>query len=96
MQPNFIHYQEQIIANSRALARVLLEHQYCVISGGTDNHLLLVNTFRSPCHLTGAQAIARLSAVGIVANKNMMPGDQFSPQVTSGVRFGTPAMTTRG
>ena len=96
MQPHFIHYQKQIIANSQALARVLMQHQYCVISGGTDNHLLLVNTFRSPCHLTGAQAIVRLSTVGIVANKNMMPGDQFSPQVTSGVRFGTPAMTTRG
>ena len=94
LQPDFVEYAQQVIRNARALAERLLEHGYELVSGGTDNHLVLVD-LRSR-GLTGKQAEEALERAGITVNKNMVPFDTQSPLVTSGIRIGTPAVTTRG
>ena len=93
-QPAFRDYAEAIVDNARALAGALAEHGYRIVSGGTDNHVFLVDL--RPKDLTGKEAQARLDATGITVNKNMIPFDPTSPFVTSGIRIGTPALTTRG
>ena len=94
MAPEFKVYQEQVLRNARAMAETFLSRGYSVVSGGTDNHLFLVDL--SPKGLTGKAADAALGAAHITVNKNAVPNDPQSPFVTSGIRIGTPAMTTRG
>src|SRR5262247_262174 len=94
MEPAFKEYQKQILANAQALARSLTSNGYRLVSGGTDNHLMLVDVFSKG--LTGKVAEAALGKAGITVNKNAIPFDQNPPMVASGIRIGTPAMTTRG
>jgi glycine hydroxymethyltransferase len=94
MQPDFRDYQARVIENARVLADALAGHGFRIVSGGTDNHLLLVDL--RPKGVTGKAAEAALDAAGITTNKNMIPSDPESPFVTSGLRLGTPAVTTRG
>jgi glycine hydroxymethyltransferase len=94
LQPEFKTYQAQVIKNAQTLAKALQEEGIKIVSGGTDNHLVLVNT--DSVGLTGKEAERVLESANITCNKNMIPGDTRSPFVTSGVRLGTPAMTTRG
>jgi len=92
--PEFAQYQHQIVRNARTLAAALAERGYRIVSGGTDNHLMLVDL--TPRGLTGRDAEETLDAVGITVNKNQIPFDPLGPRVTSGIRIGTPAVTTRG
>ena len=94
LQPNFVDYQKQVVANARAMAGVFIERGYEVVSGGTDNHLFLVSLIIKG--LTGKAADAALGRAWITVNKNAVPNDPQSPFVTSGVRIGSPAITTRG
>jgi glycine hydroxymethyltransferase len=94
LQPEYKAYQEQVIKNAKRLAEKLQEQGIKIVSGGTDNHLVLVNV--DSVGLTGKEAEKLLEAAHITCNKNMIPGDKRSPFVTSGVRLGTPAITTRG
>ena len=94
LQPDFATYQQQVVDNARALAAALVARGYKIVSGGTDNHLMLVDLIGR--ELTGKDAEAALGAANITVNKNAVPGDPRSPFVTSGVRLGTPAITTRG
>jgi glycine hydroxymethyltransferase len=96
LQPEFKEYQQQILDNAKALAESLQSHGYRLVSGGTDNHLLLVDLRDVHPDLTGKQAEAWLEAAGIITNKNMIPFDERKPTQTSGLRLGTPALTTRG
>lgn len=93
-QAHFKAYSRQVIANAQAMARALVERGYQIISGGTDNHLMLIDL--SNKNLTGKQAEDTLIKADITVNKNMVPFDKNSPFVTSGIRIGTPAITTRG
>jgi len=94
LEPGFKTYQQQVIDNAQAMAKVFIERGYDVVSGGTDNHLFLVSLIRQG--LTGKDADAALGRAGITVNKNAVPNDPQSPFVTSGLRIGTPAITTRG
>ena len=94
MRPEFVTYQSQIVSNARALAAELVEGGLRIVSGGTDNHLLLVDL--TPLGITGKDAEEALERVNIVANKNAIPYDERPPRVTSGLRLGTPAVTSRG
>ena len=94
LQPDFVEYGKQIIANAKAMAKAFMDRGYDLVSGGTDNHLVLID-LRSK-GLTGKEAEAALQTAEITVNKNMVPFDETSPFVTSGMRIGTPAMTTRG
>ncbi len=94
LRPEFRDYQRQVVANAQALAAELQQAGIRVVSGGTDTHLLLIDL--RPREVTGAQAQAALEAAGITANKNTIPFETRSPAQASGVRFGTPALTTRG
>lgn len=94
LRPDFTVYQRQVVANARAMARILQQRGYKIVSGGTDNHLLLIDLSDKP--YTGKDADAALSEAYITANKNSVPNDPRSPFVTSGLRIGTPAVTTRG
>ena len=94
LQPAFIQYQQQIIRNAAALADTLLTQDCPLVSGGTDNHLMLMDLRSAP--MTGKQLEQALDAVHITANKNMIPNDPRKPNETSGLRLGTPAVTTRG
>jgi len=94
LKPEFKEYQHRIIENAKALADALLAEGFNLVSGGTDNHLMLVD-LRS-MGVTGKEFEARLDAVHITANKNSIPNDPEKPFVTSGIRVGTPAATTRG
>ncbi|NIM18887.1 MAG: aminotransferase class I/II-fold pyridoxal phosphate-dependent enzyme [Candidatus Latescibacteria bacterium] len=94
MTEEFKAYQRQIVANAQALARRFMERGFDVVSGGTDTHLLLLDL--SPRGLTGKKAERALEEAGITVNKNTVPFDKKSPFVTSGIRVGTPALTTRG
>ena len=96
LQPDFTLYCGQIIANAQALGEGLSSHGFGLVSGGTDNHLLLVDLRKSHEDLTGKDAEAALEAAGITVNKNTVPGETRSPFVTSGLRIGTPALTSRG
>jgi glycine hydroxymethyltransferase len=93
-QPDFVEYQKNVIANAQTLASVLTERGLRIVSGGTDNHLMLVDV--TPMGLSGAQAEDLMHAVNITANKNLIPYDQRPPMEASGVRLGTAAVTTRG
>ena len=93
-QPEFKEYAAQVIKNAQALAAALVERGYAIVSGGTDTHLMLVDL--RPRQLTGKEAEQLLDRAGITVNKNTIPGDPQSPFVTSGIRLGTPAVTTRG
>ncbi|WP_262965940.1 serine hydroxymethyltransferase [Methylobacter psychrophilus] len=94
MQPEFRVYQQQVIKNAQAMAGVFIQRGFDVVSGGTDNHLMLVSLI--PKGITGKAADAALSKAHITVNKNAVPNDPQSPFVTSGIRVGTPAPTTRG
>jgi len=94
LKPSFQTYAAQVVANSKALAATLIGRGYRLVSGGTDNHLLLVNFRGTP--ITGQDAETALERAGITVNKNTVPGEERSPFVTSGIRIGTPALTTRG
>jgi glycine hydroxymethyltransferase len=94
MQPSFKDYQKQVKSNARALADELGKRGLRLVSGGTDTHLMLADL--TPLNITGKAAQEALDAVGIVANKNMIPFDKQKPMVTSGIRIGTPCVTTRG
>jgi glycine hydroxymethyltransferase len=94
LEPEFKTYQAQVLANARAMASVFLERGYKVVSGGTDDHLFLVDLIDKG--ITGKEADAALGAANITVNKNAVPNDPQSPFVTSGIRVGTPAVTTRG
>ncbi|MCG1012326.1 serine hydroxymethyltransferase [Tepidanaerobacter sp. GT38] len=90
----FVEYQNQVVRNAKALAKALLDKGYNLVSGGTDNHLILVDVRNK--NLTGKEAEHLLDEVGITVNKNAIPYDPQSPNVTSGIRIGTPALTSRG
>ncbi|MBW1856973.1 MAG: serine hydroxymethyltransferase, partial [Deltaproteobacteria bacterium] len=94
MTPEFADYQRQIVSNARVLAEELLTHGLELISGGTDNHIVIINLNKND--LTGIDAENALEHAGIVVNKNSVPFDKKGPSVTSGIRLGTPALTTRG
>lgn len=94
LQPEFRDYQRQVVINARAMAQVLGERGYRIVSGGTDNHLFLVDLIGR--EISGKDAEEALGAAYITVNKNSVPNDPRSPFVTSGIRIGTPAVTTRG
>ena len=94
LQPEFKTYAAEVVKNARALAAALLKRGYAIVSGGTDSHLMLVDL--RPKGLTGKDAEQLLDRAGITVNKNTIPGDPQSPFVTSGIRLGTSALTTRG
>jgi len=94
LQPEFKLYQQQVLTNARALGAALVERGLNIVSGGTDNHLLLVDL--GPRRLTGKDADAALGHANITVNKNAVPNDPRPPMITSGLRVGTPAATTRG
>jgi glycine hydroxymethyltransferase len=94
MDPSFKKYQQQVVVNARAMAKVLISRGYDIVSKGTDNHLFLLSLIKQD--LTGKDADAWLGSAGITVNKNAVPNDPRSPFVTSGIRIGTPAITTRG
>ncbi len=94
LQPSFKLYGQQVMANARALSLALINRGYQIVSGGTDNHCFLIDLRNK--NITGKEADAALIAADITVNKNMVPYDDKSPMVTSGIRIGTPAITTRG
>jgi len=94
MEPAFADYQRQIVANAQRLARSISAHGFRLVSGGTDNHLMLVDVFSKG--VTGKAAESALGKAGMTVNKNAIPFDQNPPMVASGIRIGTPALTTRG
>lgn len=95
MQPAFKEYQMQVLKNIKTLSETLSNEGFRIVSGGTDNHLILVDV-KSTCGLTGKEAQNLLDRIHITTNKNTIPNDSESPMVTSGLRLGSPAMTTRG
>ncbi len=94
LQPDFKTYQQQILNNARVMAKVVLDRGYQVVSGGTDNHLFLIDLINKG--ITGKDAEAALGKANLTVNKNAVPNDPQTPFVTSGLRMGTPAVTTRG
>lgn len=94
MAPEYKEYQQQVVVNAKAMAEVLIARGYDVVSGGTENHLFLLSLIKQD--ITGKDADAWLGAAHITVNKNSVPNDPRSPFVTSGIRIGTPAVTTRG
>ena len=94
LDPSFKTYQQQVVSNAKAMAKTLIDRGYKIVSGGTENHLFLVDLIGR--ELTGKDAEAALGAAHITVNKNAVPNDPRSPFVTSGLRLGTPAVTTRG
>ncbi|NDD74980.1 MAG: serine hydroxymethyltransferase, partial [Gammaproteobacteria bacterium] len=94
LQPEFVAYQKQVLANARAMAAQLQRRGYRIVSGGTDNHLFLIDL--SDKNITGKDADAALGRAHLTVNKNSVPNDPRPPMVTSGIRVGTPAATTRG
>ena len=94
LQPSFRSYQLATLANAAALAEALAARGYRIVSGGTDNHLVLVDL--RPAGLTGKEAVERLDPVGITVSKSMVPFDETKPWITSGIRLGSPSLTTRG
>jgi len=96
LKPEFKVYARQVVANAKALAAELMMRGYHLSSGGTDNHLMLIDLRKTDAELTGKDASLWLESAGIIANKNTVPNETRSPMVTSGLRLGTPALTTRG
>jgi glycine hydroxymethyltransferase len=94
LQPEFKVYQQQVVANAKAMVAVMQERGYKIVSGGTDNHLFLLDLIDKD--ITGKDADAALGAANITVNKNSVPNDPRSPFVTSGLRIGSPAITRRG
>lgn len=94
LQPEFKEYQQQVVNNAKALCNGLMGRGLSIVSGGTDNHLMLLNLV--PQGLTGKEVESWLDEAHITANKNTVPNDPQKPFVTSGIRLGTPAATTRG
>ena len=94
LDPSFKKYAEQVVKNAKVLADRLIENGFDIVSGGTDNHLMLVDL--RPMHITGKELEARLDEVRITCNKNAIPFDPEKPGTASGIRLGTPAVTTRG
>lgn len=94
LKPEFKAYQQQVVDNAQALAKGLLARGFDLVSGGTDNHLMLVDL--RPVHITGKELEHRLDEVYITVNKNAIPNDPEKPSITSGIRVGTPAVTSRG
>ena len=94
MEPSFKTYAHNVVANAKVMADALLEEGFDLVTGGTDNHLMLADL--RPMHITGKELQARLDENHITLNKNAIPGDPEKPSITSGVRIGTPAATTRG
>ncbi|WP_133127013.1 serine hydroxymethyltransferase [Legionella nagasakiensis] len=94
LQPEFKTYQQQVVSNAKTMASVLMERGYKIVSGGTENHLILLDLIDK--NITGKEADAALGRANITVNKNSVPNDPRSPFVTSGLRLGTPAVTTRG
>ncbi len=95
LQPEFKEYQKQVLLNIKALSKTLKEEGFHIVSSGTDNHLILVDV-KSGCGLTGKEAEKLLDEVHITVNKNTIPNDSEKPMITSGIRLGSPAMTSRG
>lgn len=95
LENNFKTYQQQVVKNAKVLAEALINERFRIVSGGTDNHLVAVDV-KGSIGLTGKEAEETLDSVGITCNKNTIPFDQEKPFVTSGIRLGTPAATTRG
>ena len=96
LDPSYKEYQQQVLRNAKAMAEAFVRRGYKIVSGGTENHLMLVDLRTKFPELTGKQAEKALVAADITTNKNMVPFDSRSPFLTSGLRFGTPAITTRG
>jgi glycine hydroxymethyltransferase len=94
LQPGFKEYQQQVVKNAQIVAQTLTERGLRIVSGGTQSHVMLVDL--RPKNITGKAAEAALGAAHMTINKNAIPNDPEKPMVTSGVRIGTPAMTTRG
>ena len=94
LKPEFKEYGKKVVANAQALAKGLVSRGFDLVSGGTDNHLMLVDL--RPFDITGKELEHRLDEVYITVNKNAIPNDPQSPFITSGVRIGTPAVTSRG
>jgi len=94
MNQEFVEYQQQVVANAKTLAGSLIHYGFRLVSGGTDNHLILVDVRNF--HITGKQAEEMLAAVNITVNKNAIPYDPLKPNLTSGIRLGTAALTSRG
>lgn len=94
LTPEFMEYQKQIVANAKALANALLKQGFDLVSGGTDNHLMLIDLTKK--NISGKEYEKLLEEVGITVNKNTIPNETRSPQVASGIRIGTPNITTRG
>jgi glycine hydroxymethyltransferase len=94
LRPEFRSYAAQVIKNAQALAAALMSLGYTILSGGTDNHLMLIDLRNK--NITGKEAQEALDVAGITVNKNSVPFDDKSPLITSGIRVGTPALTTRG
>ncbi|MDP1574879.1 MAG: serine hydroxymethyltransferase [Coxiellaceae bacterium] len=94
LQPSFKNYQEKVLANAKAMAEAMMKRGYDIVSGGTDNHLFLVDLTKK--NITGKDAEIRLGQAHITLNKNTVPNEARSPFITSGLRIGSPAMTTRG
>lgn len=94
LSPSFKRYQAQVVANAKALAQGLMDRGYKIVSGGTDTHLMLVNLTNKG--ITGKEADAALDAAGIIVNKNAVPYDEKPPAIASGIRLGTPIVSTRG
>ena len=95
LQPEFKEYMAQVVKNIKAMATTLEEEGFRIISKGTDNHLILVDV-KSSTNITGKEAQELLDRIHITVNKNAIPNDSEKPMVTSGIRIGSPAMTTRG
>ncbi|MDR1012308.1 MAG: serine hydroxymethyltransferase [Coxiellaceae bacterium] len=94
MTPEFKIYQQQTVKNAKTMAKVVMQRGYDVVSGGTDNHLFLLNLVKK--NITGKDALEALEKANITANKNSVPNDPYPPMITGGLRLGTPAITTRG
>lgn len=94
LKPEFKEYAKQVVANAKALSERLIENGFNIVSGGTDNHLMLVDL--RPMHITGKELEHNLDEVGVTCNKNAIPFDPEKPGIASGIRLGTPAVTTRG
>ncbi len=94
LKPEFKEYAKQVVKNAKVLSERLIENGFNIVSGGTDNHLMLVDL--RPMHITGKELEARLDEVGVTCNKNAIPFDPEKPGIASGIRLGTPAVTTRG
>ncbi len=96
LQPEFIEYQKNVVVNAKAMSERFKEIGYKVVSGGTDNHLFMVDVYNSEAKITGKEAQDLLDSVNMTLNKNTVPNEELSPMVTSGIRIGTAAMTTKG